>query len=148
MKPSSRKQIKIARIIDEYSVVINAGYNDGILQGDSFEIFAPGAEIKDPDTGESLGALDFVKAKIKARDVFPKMSVCQSQDYVSSLVAGFTAAMIGKSAELNVAVEDISGGFGDADPTIRVGDLVRKIEAKKSEVTESGAISPHSSSHS
>ena len=60
MKPSSRKQIKIARIIDEYSVVINAGYNDGILQGDSFEIFAPGAESKDPDTGESLGALDFV----------------------------------------------------------------------------------------
>ena len=73
------------------------------------------------------------------------MSVCQSKDYVSSLVAGFTAAMIGKPAELNVAVEDIAGGFGDADPTIRVGDLVRKIEAKKSEVTESGAICPHSS---
>lgn len=48
------------------------------------------------------------------------------------LVAGFTAAMIGKPAELNVAVEDISGGFGDADPTIRVGDLVQeKLRQRK-----------------
>ena len=133
------KQIKVARIIDEYSIVINIGSNEGISQGDVFEIYAPGAEIVDPDTKESLGALDFVKAKIVARDVFPKMSVCQNQDRISSLVAGLANAMIGRIAELNVAEEDIAGGYGDIDKVIRVGDLVRRIDSNVSKPIESSS---------
>lgn len=119
--------MKIAKIIDEYSVVINSGSSNGIKYGDIFEIYSPGADIKDPDTGASLGALDFVKAKIVARDVFPKMSVCHSQDRESILTANIMSAFIGRPSELNVAAEDISGGYGEMDARIRVGDLVRKI---------------------
>ena len=128
MKKLGTKQIKVARIIDEYSVVINAGQNDGVSDNDLFEILGKGTEINDPDTGESLGMLDFVKARVVANSVLPKMSICQSQDYFSAIVAGISATMIGKPAELNVDEEDISGGYGDADKTIRVGDLVRKVE--------------------
>lgn len=125
------KDFKVAKIVDEYSVVINAGKNFNILPGDVFEIYSPGPEIRDPDTSESLGHLDFVKAKISAKDVFPKMTVCQNEYYMSSIVAGFAAAMVGKPAELNVAAEDISGGFDGFDSKIRVGDFVRKIESCK-----------------
>lgn len=128
MTVNLKKQLKVAKIIDEYSIVINGGKNFGIAPGDTLEIFVPGSEIKDPDTGESLGSLDFVKAKLVAKDVFPKMSVCRNQDYMSSIVAGLAAAMIGSPAELNVAAEDISGGYGELDDKIRVGDLVRKIQ--------------------
>lgn len=140
--PGRKKALKIAKIIDEYSVVINQGINDGIASGDVFEIYASGTEIKDPDTGESLGNLDFVKAKIVARDVFPKMSVCHSQDRESILVANLASALIGRPAELDVASEDISGGFSGVDRKIRVGDLVRKIRET------APSINPQLSSHS
>lgn len=141
MNGTPKKQYKIARIIDEYSVVINGGKDCGIAPGDKFEILSPGLEIADPDTGESLGTLDFIKARIVARDVFPKMSVCMSQDYNSALVASIATAMIGKPAELNVASEDIAGGYGDIDETIRIGDLVRKVDVEKSfDTTKSGVV--------
>lgn len=130
------KQIKVAKIVDEYSVVINQGSNYKIKPGDVFEIYCPGSEIIDPDTGESLGALDYIKAKIVARDVFPKMSVCHNQDRESILTANLMSTLVGRIAELNVAAEDISGGYTNYDPKIRVGDLVRKISSAPSTDTK------------
>ncbi|MDX9702043.1 MAG: CsgG/HfaB family protein [Candidatus Auribacterota bacterium] len=37
-------------------VIINAGLNAGIKQGDRFAVYRPGQEFIDPDTGMSLGA--------------------------------------------------------------------------------------------
>lgn len=120
------KILKVAKIIDEYTIVINGGSESGICVGDLFEIYSPGVSVNDPDTGESLGNIDFIKAKIVAKDVFPKMSICTSQAAISSIVSSLSAAMLGRPAELNVAAEDISGGYDDSDAEIRVGDLVRK----------------------
>lgn len=111
------------------------GGNNDIKPGDAFEIYSPGADIRDPDTGESLGALDYVKGKIIARDVFPKMAVCYNQDRTEILAANLMSTLVGRIAELNVAAEDISGGFEGIDPKIRVGDLVRKISSNKPEKT-------------
>lgn len=121
---------KIAKIVDEYTVVINAGSNQGINRGKTFEIYSLGSEVTDPDTGASLGTLDYVKAKIVATDVFPKMSVCKNRDQMATMVAGLAAAMIGKPVELNVAAEDISGDYDGYDSLIRIGDRVRMIEDK------------------
>ena len=120
------KILKVAKIIDEYTIVINGGSETEICVGDLFEIYAPGISVNDPDTGESLGTIDFIKAKIIAKDVFPKMSICTSQAAISSIVSSLSAAMLGRPAELNVAAEDISGGYDEQDAEIRVGDLVRK----------------------
>ena len=70
------RKYKIAKIIDEYQVVVNAGSNDLIHDDDCLEVYQPGQEVTDPDTGESLGTLDFVKAKLRVVNVFPKMCVC------------------------------------------------------------------------
>ena len=56
------------------------------------------------------------------------MSICTSQSTTSILVDSMSRLMVGGLAELNVASEDISGGYEDIDTKIRVGDLVRKIK--------------------
>jgi curli biogenesis system outer membrane secretion channel CsgG len=40
----------------EGEVVINSGQESGVKVGDTFVIYRPGEDMKDPDTGESLGA--------------------------------------------------------------------------------------------
>ena len=57
MKPN----IKVARIIDEYKVVINAGFNDGISNGTTVMLYDLDEMIIDPDTGNELGVLEIVK---------------------------------------------------------------------------------------
>ena len=46
---------KIAKI-DAGTVYINLGSEQGVAEGDTFGVYALGEEIKDPDTGEVLGA--------------------------------------------------------------------------------------------
>lgn len=121
------KDFLVVKIIDEYSVVINGGSNYDIAPGDVFEIYSRGQDIYDPITKEFLGTLDFVKAKIIARDVFPRMSVCCSQNINPALTA-ISFSFMEKPEELNVAANDISGGYEDVDREIHVGDLVRKIQ--------------------
>jgi hypothetical protein len=46
---------KIARI-DGGKIFINLGAEHGLKEGDTFDVYKTGAVIKDPDTGEVLGA--------------------------------------------------------------------------------------------
>ncbi len=118
---------KIVKIISEYKVVVNAGSNSYINEGDTLEVFQPGQEVTDPDTGESLGTLDFVKAKLRVVDVFPKMCVCENRDSekksIITIAQSFTYE---EKLPLNVQTTDISGGYEGIDKKIKVGDLVRK----------------------
>ncbi len=119
---------KIAKIIDEYRVVVNAGSNDFIKDDDFLEVYQPGQEVTDPDTGESLGTLDFVKAKLRVVDVFPKMCVCENRDTQrKSLFPNISQNFFyEETLPLNVQTTDISGGYEGIDKKIKVGDLVRK----------------------
>jgi len=46
-------------------VIINSGKNDGVKNGDVFEVVRPGEELIDPDTGESLGSSEEAVGKIR-----------------------------------------------------------------------------------
>lgn len=120
---------KIVKIINEYRVVVNAGSNESIHDGDILEVYVPGTEVTDPDTGESLGTLDYVKAKLRVIDVFPRMCVCENRDYqpVFSLADAFSALSSKDSLPLNVDSRDISGGYEGINKKIKVGDLVRVV---------------------
>lgn len=48
---------KIAKIIDEYELVLNKGSNDGIEDDMESEVYRQTEPIKDPDTGEVLECL-------------------------------------------------------------------------------------------
>ncbi|NQE04351.1 hypothetical protein C5S32_00635 [ANME-1 cluster archaeon GoMg1] len=63
---------KVAEIVDEYTVVINRGQEHGVEEDMRFVIYEPGEEIKDPETDESLGKFEYVKAKVEVVNVQEK----------------------------------------------------------------------------
>jgi hypothetical protein len=72
------KIFKVAKVINNNELVLNAGYNKGIKKGYKFLIYSLGEEILDPDTGESLGKLETSKGIGKVIHVQEKMSTIKT----------------------------------------------------------------------
>lgn len=70
--------IIVVKIIDRYSVVVNKGSNDGVKKGSRFLIFAEDEEIKDPETGESLGRLEIPKGYAIVESLQEKIAILKS----------------------------------------------------------------------
>ncbi len=69
---------KIAKILGNTEVVINRGRVQGVRQGMQFEIFAPdGEEVWDPDTGETLGTVEDVKARAEVTEVKDRLAIAR-----------------------------------------------------------------------
>ena len=118
---------KVAKIINEHQIVITGGRYDGIHVDDLFEIYDSGTTVFDPDSGKNLGSLEYVKATIRAIQVFDEMTLCTNAENDVAIFKKFTEGLVGTPVSLNVAPDDISGGI---DMKIHVGDLVRKIKKK------------------
>ena len=56
---------KIAAIVDDTTLILNVGAEHGVVEGMVFAIVAEQQEIADPDSGESLGNWEVVKAMNK-----------------------------------------------------------------------------------
>lgn len=122
------KTIKVVKIINEYQVVINAGSNEFIRDGQYLEIFVKGTPIVDPESGESLGTLDYVKAKLRVINVLPMMSVCENRETETvGLLSGIAALQKTEVLPLNIDSKEISGGYEGIDKKIHIGDLVRTV---------------------
>lgn len=121
------KKWKVIRIFDECHVLINAGTNDGIEQGDLLRIVGEMEEIIDPETKKKLGTLEKMKAKVRAIHVQVNMCVAESaESYKASIIPSVLSSFAPKEylEKLPVDSESISGGW--ADEEIRIGDRVRK----------------------
>ena len=70
---------RVARVIDPFKFVINRGSEHGVAMGQRFIIFEKGEEIVDPATGDSLGALELVKAHGEVIHVQEKMAIIQAE---------------------------------------------------------------------
>jgi hypothetical protein len=143
---------KVAKILGKGEIVVNRGRSHGVRTGMLFEIFAPeGEEVWDPDTGETLGTVEDVKAKAEVTEVKDKLAVARIFDTDSP----FGAAGLGEMQENlqrifkqmfgeNVQVQgfgttgqgdspDLESMFGGPleDVTkVQVGDAVREIKRR------------------
>jgi hypothetical protein len=75
-----RKRItgQVAEILDEYSLAINRGENDGVEVGMIFSVMGLGGDIIDPEKKTSLGPKPVEKLRVKVTDVFEKYSVAET----------------------------------------------------------------------
>ncbi|MCM3079606.1 hypothetical protein [Brevibacillus invocatus] len=120
---------KVVKIIDEYNIVVNAGFEDDIEKEDKLEIYIPGTEVIDPDTLESLGTLDSIKAYLVVKHVFARMCICQNAETKVVSIIDFSANFSREETKpLNIDSMQISGGLDKADRKIRIGDLVRRSD--------------------
>ena len=69
----------VARILNDESVVINRGSAHGVKEGMRFAIFTELDEVKDPETGESIGKLELVKARVVAMHVQENMATAEAE---------------------------------------------------------------------
>jgi hypothetical protein len=72
---------KVVKIIDNYSVVINKGSDDGISEGGKYLLLGIGEEIIDPDTNENLGNIELVRGKVEVSHVQERMATLISDDW-------------------------------------------------------------------
>jgi hypothetical protein len=139
---------KVAKILDEYSIVINVGRNDGVTEGMVFVVFTQSSdEIKDPDSGETLGTLENVKDYVSAVHIQDKFATCVAKEVKripeegeSSGAQTLSGAMMAESMsarpggkirteKLNVNTSQIAG-IPQLGP-ITLGDKVRSVDIKE-----------------
>jgi Flagellar assembly protein T, C-terminal domain len=143
---------KVAKILGKGEIVLNRGRSHGVRQGMLFEIFAPeGEDVWDPDTGETLGTVEDVKAKAEVTEVKEKLAVARIFDADSPLGAGFgelqenLQRMFQQMFGENVQVQGFGTGRGPGDgpdlesmfggplediSKVQVGDAVREIRRR------------------
>ena len=145
---------KVAKILSKGEIVLNRGRSHGVRTGMLFEIFAPeGEEVWDPDTGETLGTVEDVKAKAEVTEVKERLAIARVFDANSPFgaagIAGFgelqenLQRMLGQMFGENVQVQGFGTGRGSGDDPdlesmcggpledvtkIQVGDVVREIK--------------------
>lgn len=135
-----KNKYKIVKILDEYTVIVNAGESAGIKTGDEFQILdEKGSDVLDPDTGEVLGSLDLIKATVLVTEVQERMSFCSSPTYTTMQPDFFNTFQkistalptATKQDKLNVDLKEITGGLRKSNEKVRVGDSVRLIKSSK-----------------
>ena len=146
---------KVAKILGKGEIVLNRGRSHGVRQGMLFEIFAPeGEEVWDPDTGETLGTVEDVKAKAEVTEVKEKLAVARLFDAGSPFGAADAAGlgdlqenlqrMFGQMFGDDVRIQGFGTGSGQSgegpdleslfggpleDVTkVQVGDAIREIK--------------------
>ncbi len=145
---------KVAKILGKGEIVLNRGRSHGVRQGMVFEIFAPeGEEVWDPDTGETLGTVEDVKAKAEVTEVKEKLAIARVVDADSPFGAaaglgelqGNLQRMFQQMFGENVQVQGFGMGRGPDDgpdlesmfggpledvTKIQVGDAIREIKRR------------------
>ena len=81
------KQLLVAQVIDNYTLILNKGLNDGIKENQKYLVYKLGDIIIDPETQEDLGRWEI----IEVRD---KYSVLKSRNLSNALIS-FSAALTG-----------------------------------------------------
>jgi len=143
---------KVAKILGKGEIVMNRGRSHGVRTGMLFEIFAPeGEEVWDPDTGETLGTVEDVKAKAEVTEVKDNLAVARIFDVDSPLgAAGFGEMqenlqrifqqMFGENVQVQgfgtagqdegPDLESMFGGPLEDVTKVQVGDAVREIKRR------------------
>lgn len=75
------EEFKVVYLIDEENIVINAGSNKNVKEGDRFLIYGLSDEVFDIDNNESLGKLELVRGEGVVVHAQEKMSIVRSNIY-------------------------------------------------------------------
>lgn len=74
--------------VNNGEVLLNRGSGAGIREGFRYGVYNVGNDVKDPDTGESLGAEEMIVGKIEVISVGPKYSKARIIDNGKNISAG------------------------------------------------------------
>lgn len=116
----------VAKVNDEYTLVINRGSEHGVTKGDHFLVYyVDPEELRDPETGESLGNLEIIRGMGTATHVQPKMTTIKSNRVVSRgrIIRRQTGILASLGGEVVEEPEKEAMPFDDP----KVGDKVKPV---------------------
>ena len=124
---------KVLKIFDETSLLVNIGYKDGLKRGSRLVVVETGEEIKDPESGESLGRLEYTKAELVAIDVQERVSILktpvkeQDTENVPLSTRMIRDSMRDTDTRVKMSVShEVLSGIPSLSP-VGIGDKVRTI---------------------
>jgi len=77
-KVTDVNQIKVAKVVDRFTLVISKGRADGVKEGQRFLVYGYGEDINDPETQASLGRLEIVRGTGRVTHLQPSMATIKS----------------------------------------------------------------------
>lgn len=82
-EPREAKRVRpvalVAKVIeDDFQVVLNRGSAQGVRRGDQYLIIHEMGQVRDPETGEDLGALRLTRGRGQITSVQEKFSILES----------------------------------------------------------------------
>lgn len=113
----------VSEIIDQYTIAINIGKDKGVSNGMKFHVLEPNITIKDPQTEETLGEFDYIKATVEVITVYEKFSLAKSCETITTFVLPFPTITSEKRKKL------LADSYR-VNMKIEIGDHIRLIEAK------------------
>ena len=148
---------KVAAVIDDTTLVLNLGRESGVREGMLFAIVSDHQDVADPDSGESLGKWEFVKARVLVTHVQEKMCTVRSPlaagggeettGTLSAMMVRHSFGLYGshKEARQSLAVRagDVSGQ-ATAKP-VAIGDIARVISVAEEVAPEASSTIPPTS---
>ncbi|MFL6629220.1 MAG: hypothetical protein ACJ8G1_22450 [Vitreoscilla sp.] len=129
---SERHFAKVVSVQDPFTIVINAGIDKAVTIGKQFLVVGLGEAIIDPDTNESLGALEIVRGKGKVSHVQERMATVTSSEYTKHPDAKEIKRVRSNNALVNLIgpQETVTEVTKPTDPVpkafsgVQVGDVV------------------------
>ena len=125
------KTYRVIEIIDNTSILINAGTRNGVSKGDLVRVIEIGENVIDPETKHCIGTLDYLKDELEIVVAYPSFSLCKKLYHKKvNMLQPLTSKVltIDTSIEkLNVNKDQISNRKLDGNPVISVGDLVKIV---------------------
>ena len=124
LSPKGTFPAKVAKVIDQYKLVINKGKIHGIRESQRMLVYyIDNEEIKDPDTGKSLGFLELVRGSGRIILVEEEYSILESDQIVNRPLSPSYQAYMSTQIEMQKYLERTLKSFDNP----QVGDLVKPI---------------------
>ena len=140
---------KVARVLNEQEIVINAGIVDGVTVGMDFNVMdTNGEDIRDPDTNEVLGSIERPKVRVRITHAQGKLAVATpppskgtNTDILADLAASTipTFGPIARSLmppswvekyEVPRKTSQTSDALNENDNCVKIGDPVVQVIEK------------------
>lgn len=118
---------KVAKILNATDIVVNVGEKDDVTREMEFIVYEVGEVIEDPDTGEALGNVEYVKARVEPKHIQEEITVMTSAETTTKQTGLYGLNLSGtKTVQKHIA----SSTGEDFDDKVEVGDLVRQNVSK------------------
>jgi len=123
---------QVVRIITDDELIMNLGSNDGVQVGQIFAVLDPlTQDVTHPVTGQVLGSLDRVKARVAVTQVGERLSLARVHGRVSG-ISGAARVLSGGGPVSRKTADRWVEGVGLMDPVVSTGKRIvsRSTEAK------------------